>query len=182
MWGPAKELNGFRFGSSSPFQTVNSIYISTLTNIFHFALLISRSLESVPASPESVLMGDLGGNRRIWTKFDTPSFLAILRDPAGDPQSSWSIGRRLAGAKQYRLFTNTSWPAGVSKRLGLEAERSRALPIFVFSNMCTLHFSSLSKNDRASSFPRSRKAMMCAKPFESEIITFKEGVLSFELR
>ena len=117
----------------------------------------------------------VGGNRLNWTNFDTPSFLAILRDPAGDPQSSWSIGRRLAGAKQYRLFTNTSWPAGVSKRLGLEAERSRALPIFVFSNMCTLPFSSLSKNDRASSFPRSRKAMMCAKPFESEIITFKEG-------
>ena len=135
--------------------------------------LLSSSLFSCPP---------VGGNRRIWTKFETPSFLATLRDPAGDPQSSWSIGRRLAGAKQYRLFTNTSWPAGVSKRLGFEAERSRTLPFFVFSNKCILSFPSLSKNDRASSFHRSRKAMMCAKPFESEIITFKEGVLSFELR
>ena len=118
------------------------------------------------------------GGTGNWTNFDTPSFLAILRDPAGDPQSSWSIGRRLAGAKQYRLFTNTSWPAGVSKRLGLEAACLRALPIFVFSHKCILSFPSLSKNDRASSSHRSRKAMMCAKPFESEIITFKEGVLS----
>ena len=150
------------------------------TNIVIISL--GALLESVPKSPESVADGWYGGEQAQLDQFYTPSFLAILRDPAGDPQSSWSIGRRLAGAKQYRLFTNTSWPAGVSKRLGLEAERSRALPIFVFSNMCTLPFSSLSKNDRASSFPRSRKAMMCAKPFESEIITFKEGVLSFELR
>ena len=112
----------------------------------HFQQITWRVLESVPAScshqsPESVADGWFGGNRLNWTNFDTPSFLAILRDSAGDPQSSWSIGRRLAGAKQYRLFTNTSWPAGASKRLGLGAERSRALPVFVFSNKLHLSFS-----------------------------------------
>ena len=111
----------------------------------------------------------VGGNRLNWTNFDTPSFLAILRDPAGDPQSSWSIGRRLAGAKQYRLFTNTSWPAGVSKRLGLEAACFRALPIFVFSKKCIESFPFQCQSDQASSFLCPRKAMKCAKPVESNI-------------
>ena len=107
--------------------------LSTLKLPFaYFSSLLSSSLLSCPP---------VGGIRRIWTKFDTPSFLAILRDPAGDPQSSWSIGWRLAGAKQYRLFTNTSWPAGASKRLGLGAEPFRALPVFVFSNKLHLTFS-----------------------------------------
>ena len=130
------------FSLKHPFITsfLSSLKLTT-SNI---DLSISRLLESVPESPESVADGWYGGNRRNWTNFDTPSFLAILRDPAGDPQSSWSIGRRLAGAKQYRLFTNTSWPAGVSKRLGFEAERFRTLPFFVFSNMCIKSFPSLS--------------------------------------
>ena len=87
-----------------------------------------------------LLMGGLGGNRLNWTNFDTPSFLAILRDPAGDPQSSWSSGWRRAGTKQHRLFTNTSWSAGTSKGLGLEVACYRALPVFVFSKRCNESF------------------------------------------
>ena len=149
--------------------------------IFSASLFFSSLLprfRGFPPSPPTLFSAcpPVGGNRRIWTKFDTPSFLAILRDPAGDPQSSWSIGRRLAGAKQYRLFTNTSWPAGVSKRLGLEAACLRALPIFVFSNKCIESFSVQCQSDKASSFLCSRKAMKCAKPVESNICHLREGL------
>ena len=80
----------------------------------------------------------VGGNRRNWTNFEAPSFLAILRDPAGCPPSSRSFGRRRAGTKLHRLFTNTLWSAGTSKRLGLEAACFRALLSFAFSSGRTL--------------------------------------------
>ena len=110
----------------------------------HFKQLTWRVLESVPAScshqsPESVADGWFGGEQAQLDQFLTPSFLAILRGPAGDLQSSWSSGRRRAGTKQHRLFTNTSRSAGTSKGLGLEVAYFRALPVFVFSNK--LHIS-----------------------------------------
>ena len=101
------------------------------------------------------------------------------RDPSGSswrPPSSWSTGWRLAGAKLHRLFTNTLWPAGVSKGLGLEAACFRALPIFVFSNKCIESFPFQCQSDKASSFFCSRKAMKCAKPVESNICYLRKGL------
>ena len=125
---------------------------------------------SVSSSNSPTCLSSGGGEQAQLDQFLTPSFLAILRDPAGGPPSSWSTGWRLAGAKLHRLFTNTLWPAGVSKGLGLEAACSRALPIFVFSKKCIESFPFQSQSDQASSFLCSRKAMKCAKPVESNIV------------
>ena len=48
-----------------------------------------------------------------------------------------------------------------------------------FQAYCIQPFPSLIHKDRTSCIHRSRKVMMCTKPFESDNITFKEGVLSF---
>ena len=55
---------------------------------YHLALCLSR----FQSHQNQLLMGGLGGNRLNWTNFETPSFLAILRDPAGDPHRAGRSG------------------------------------------------------------------------------------------
>ena len=51
-----------------------------------------RLLLSFSSSPLSPACPPEGGNRLNWTNFETPSFLAILRDPAGDPHRAGRSG------------------------------------------------------------------------------------------
>ena len=134
-----------------------------------------RLLLSFSSSPLSPACPPEGGNRLNWTNFETPSFLAILRDPAGDPHRAGRSG----GVWQVRsciAFSQTlHGPRGfprdwVSKLRAFEHCRFSS-----FQTSCILHFPSLNQRDRASSSHCSRKAMMCAKPFESEIVHLQRG-------
>ena len=99
-------------------------------------LFTSRLLESVPESPESVADGWYGGEQAQLDQFYTPSFLAILRDPAGDPHRAG----RLGGVWQERsciAFSQTLYgPRGFPRDW---VSKQRAFEHYRFSSFLEAH-------------------------------------------
>ena len=69
-----------------------SFYSLNLTTSNYEFISIAFGLSRFQSHQNQLLMGGLGGNRLNWTNFETPSFLAILRDPAGDPHRAGRSG------------------------------------------------------------------------------------------
>ena len=105
--------------------------------------------------------------------------LRLFSRPFGIQLATLNRAGRLSGVWQVRssiAFSQTlHGPRGHPRDWASEQSAFEHCRFSSFQTSCTSHFPFLNQRDRASSSHCSRKAMMCAKPFESEIPHSKRG-------
>ena len=105
--------------------------------------------------------------------------LRLFSRPFGIQLATLNRAGRLSGVWQVRssiAFSQTlHGPRGHPRDWASEQSAFEHCRFSSFQTSCTYHFPLLSQRDNMSSDQCSRMALKCAKPFGSELLTYKEG-------